>query len=74
MEHKLIWDQLSYDQKLAATMFIFEKLNEHAEGEGSFRYLIYDRLGFGVDAYADLYNCGGLNISNYFKIPKVASA
>ena len=65
---KAIWDNLTYDQKLAATAFIFKKICEHAKEGGSFQYLIYDRLGFQSDAYPNLYEARGINISNEFKL------
>lgn len=37
---------------------------DHAVEGGSFRCLIYDRLGFGPDAYVPLYSAGGMTISN----------
>ena len=40
---------------------------EHADEGGSYRYLIYDRLGFGPDAYAPLCS-SGLTISNEFDL------
>ena len=44
---------------------VFEVLNEFIkEGGGSYRYLIYDKFGFGFDAYTPLYLAGGMNISN----------
>ena len=63
-----IWDSLTYDQKLASTAYIFEKVCEHALEGGTFRYLIYDRLGFDHDAYILLYGAGGMIISNFFNL------
>lgn len=63
---KEVWDLLEYEQKLAATAYIFEKLCEHRKQGGTFRYLIYDRLGFNQDAYIILYGVGGMKISNEF--------
>lgn len=65
---KEIWFKLSYTQRLAATAVIFETICQHARSEGTFRYLIYDRLGFNTDAYAVLYGAGGMNISNNFSL------
>lgn len=64
---KEIWDSLTYDQRLAATAHVFEKICEHARKGGTFRYLIYDRLGFNQDAYSHLYP-EGMQISNEFKL------
>lgn len=63
-----IWENLSYDQKLAATVTVFKAICQHAKRRGTFRYLIYDRLGFDTDAYAVLYSAGGMNISNEFTL------
>lgn len=59
-----VWDALTYDQRLAATAVVFEAIHEHMQSCGTFRYLIYDRLGFNTDAYSCLYSAGGLDISN----------
>lgn len=65
-EHKSkkIWDALTYDQRLGATSIVFRAIHEHMQSCGSFRFLIYNRLGFSSDAYSELYNAGGLDISN----------
>lgn len=55
-----------YETKLAVTAWVFDKLVQHAKEGGSFRYLIYNRLGFGHDAYLPLCDAGGLVISNEF--------
>ena len=63
-----VWGSLTYDQKLAATAFVFEKVCEHAHEGGTFRALIYHRLGFNYDAYVLLYGSGGMTISNNFNL------
>ena len=61
---------VSNDHKLAVTQWVFKHIVEHAKEGGSYRYLIYDRLGFGMEAYAPL--CAdGLTISNEFDISKM---
>lgn len=60
------WNALSYEQRLVATEYVFSKLVEHAADDGTFRHLIYSRLGFREDAYAPLYTAGGMTISNEF--------
>ena len=64
-----IWDSLSNEQRLGATAFIFSVLCEHARSSGTFRYLIYGRLGFDLDAYMTLFEAGGMDISNEFNLP-----
>lgn len=57
-----------YDTKLAITAWVFEHIVNHAKQGGSYRYLIYSRLGFGPDAYVPLYEAGGMEISNEFDL------
>jgi hypothetical protein len=40
---------------------------EHAKSGGTYRYLIYTRLGFGPEAYVPLCD-DGLTISNEFNL------
>lgn len=61
-------EKCDYDTKLAVTAWVFEKIMEHALEGGSFRYLIYGRLGFRPDAYVPLYKAGGMEISNEFDL------
>jgi hypothetical protein len=61
-------EECSYEMKLAVTAWVFEKIVEHANDPGSFRYLIYDRMGFGPDAYVPLYYAGGMTITNEFDL------
>lgn len=57
-----------YNTRLAITTDVFKKILEHAKEGGTFRYLIYERLGFGPDAYFPLYEAGGMVISNEFRL------
>lgn len=57
-------EECPYETKLAVTAWVFANIDNHIKEGGSFRYLIYDRLGFGGDAYVPLYCAGGMNISN----------
>lgn len=56
--------------KLAVTKWAMEKIVEHAKSPGSYRYLIYDRMGFGPEAYAPLCDAG-LTISNEFDMEQM---
>jgi len=56
-----------YEMKLAVTRWVMRHIVEHAEEGGSYRYLIYDRLDFGPDAYAPLCR-DGMTISNMFDL------
>ena len=54
------------ETKLAITAWVFTNIVRHAQEGGSYRYLIYKRLGFGTEAYVPLYDAGGMEISNEF--------
>lgn len=56
------------EMKLAVVAWVFKHIVDHATEGGSFRYLIYDRLGFGPEAYVPLYQAGGMTISNEFNL------
>ncbi len=60
------WEKTDNDVKLALTAYVFRQLTEHMKEGGSYRYLIYDRLGFGPEAYTALYVNGGMDLSNAF--------
>lgn len=62
-----------HDMKLAVTRWVMKHIVEHAREGGSYRYLIYDRLGFGPEAYAPLCS-DGLTISNEFDLNTVPDA
>ena len=62
-----ILKEVPYDHKLAVTQWVMKHIVEHAKEGGSYRYLIYDRLGFNMDAYAPLCS-DGLTISNEFDL------
>lgn len=57
-----------YETKLAVAAWVIENIVKHGEEGGSFRHLIYDRLGFNEDAYVPLYEAGGMTITNEFDL------
>jgi hypothetical protein len=61
------------ETKLAVTAWVFKAIVDHATEGGTFRHLIYTRLGFGPDAYVPLCNAGGMEISNEFSLPAEAA-
>jgi hypothetical protein len=61
-------ENCDYNTKMAVTAWVMKNIVEHAEQGGSFRFLIYDRLGFDLDAYVTLYEAGGMIISNEFDL------
>jgi len=60
-----------YDTRLAITAWVCKHILDHAKDGGSYRYLIYDRLGFNEDAYGVLQMAGALDISNLFNLEKM---
>lgn len=66
---KLVED-CAYETRLAVTAWVFKHIVDHAKEGGSFRYLIYERLGFEHDAYVPLYQAGGMTISNEFNLQR----
>jgi len=65
IDPKDVWDELTDDQRIASAMVIFEAIHKHIEMGGTFRHLIYDKLGFDMNAYLPLYSSNGLTISNF---------
>lgn len=61
-------DECDVPTKLAVTAWVMKNIVDHATVGGTFRYLIYDRLGFGPEAYVPLYMAGGMTISNEFDL------
>lgn len=55
-----------YEMKLAVTAWVMRHIVDHARDGGTFRDLIYERLGFDLNAYVPLYQAGGMTISNEF--------
>lgn len=46
--------------------WVFAHLNDHLDELGSFRYLVYDRMGYDEEAYIPLFSAGGMAITNAF--------
>ena len=60
-------EKCDYDTKLAVTAWVMKHIVAHARDNGSYRYLIYERLGFDMDAYGVLLD-DGMVISNEFDL------
>lgn len=60
-------EQCDAETKLAVTRWVMKHIVAQASEGGSYRYLIYERLGFGPEAYVPLC-CDGLTISNEFDL------
>jgi hypothetical protein len=55
------------EMKLAVTRWAMKHIVNHAREGGTYRYLIYDRLGFDASAYGILLS-DGMTISNEFDL------
>lgn len=60
-------DSASMQTKIAFAAWVMKHVVDHARDGGSFRYLIYDRLGLDLSAYCALCN-DGMVISNEFDL------
>ena len=70
-EMKQLAEDCPNDVKIAVTAWAIKHIVDHAQEGGSFRTLIYDRFGFGPEAYVPLYSAGGMTISNEFDIEQM---
>ncbi len=61
-------EECPYETRLAVVAWVMQNIVDHAKEGGSYRFLIYERLGFGPDAYVPLYQAGGMTISNEFNL------
>lgn len=66
-ELQVLVDKCDYDTKLAVVQWAMKHIVQHAKEGGSYRYLIYNRLGFDLDSYAGLFP-DGMTISNEFDL------
>lgn len=48
------------------TAWVFSHLRDHLHKPGSFRVLIYKRMGYTENDYSTLFNGGGMAITNAF--------
>lgn len=57
-------DKQSPELTIEQVEWVFEMLLKNKQQGGSFRYLIYDLMGFSGAAYTPLYKAGGQEIVN----------
>jgi len=72
-EYAKMADECDNEIKIAVVKWAMKHIVEHAREGGSYRYLIYDRLGFGPEAYVPLCS-DGMTISNEFDLNTVPDA
>lgn len=56
-------------EKLGITLegaaWVVKKLAEHMKAPGTYRYLIYERMGFGQEAYCEFLEAGLMEVHNH---------
>ena len=74
-KHDKIWKDLPEDVRLACADVIFRAIDQHAREGGTFRQLIYDRLGLTMDgAYAVLQCAGALELSDNYDLSEATES
>jgi hypothetical protein len=65
VKSKQMFDSLEYEQRLCVAYHVFAQLHDNEFiDKGSYRHLIYTKLGFSTDAYAPFIDSGLMNIHN----------
>lgn len=67
-EDEKIWNSLDTNTRIAVASHIIRQVNAIGQDGGSFRYFIYELLGFGPEAYVPLYEAGGMTITNEYDL------
>ena len=64
-EQDKVFGKIPMEKRLEIVAWVFSKLEEHLKDGGTYRTLIYKRMGFDGRAYGALYPMG-MNLSNAF--------
>jgi hypothetical protein len=65
IKSKEAFESLDYDQRLMVAFHVFKQLYDNEFGDkGSYRHLIYTKLGFSTDAYSTLMDSGLMYVHN----------
>lgn len=60
------WDNLDYEDQLKAFYSVCKLIRKgDIEERGTYRYVLYDVFGFGMDAYMIGMECGYMDIHNF---------
>jgi hypothetical protein len=66
-----LYNSLSYDDKMMVAFHVFKQFYDNEFNDnGSYRHLIYTKLGFTTDAYATLMDSGLLSLHNAVFTPQ----
>lgn len=64
-EYDEYWDSLSYEDQLKAFYSVVKRIYEaEIKEKGSYRYVLYDKFGFGPEAYVLGMDCGYMYLHN----------
>ena len=67
MSEKITFRETEIDKpSIEQVAWVLKNVHDHMIEGGSFRYFIYNRMGFGPEAYIPLYENGGMSLSNAF--------
>lgn len=59
------WDSLDYDTQLRVFYAVVKRIYEgEIKEKGTYRYILYDKFGFGPEAYVIGMNCGYMYLHN----------
>lgn len=61
---EVFFEELTYDQRLAAVVVILAALRKNSQEGGSFRNFLYKTLRLAPDAYIPAWEAGGQDITN----------
>lgn len=59
-----VFSSLGDEDRLALCCYLFSVLSEHLREGGTYRMLLYDRLGLGLEAYGAMQFAGALDVHN----------
>lgn len=66
-ESEEAWSSLDYDTKLRVFYAVIKRLYEaEAKDKGTYRYILYDKFGFGPESYAIGMDCGLMYLHNAY--------
>lgn len=62
--YDLLVEKYDVKTRMEVAAWVISKLQQHATDGGSFRTLVYERLGFDVDGYDPILEAGGMDVCN----------
>lgn len=65
------WSNLTSEQQLMAFYSVCKRITKgELEDQGTYRYVLYEVFGFGLEAYSVGIDCGYMNLHNSIQPPK----